>query len=120
MALALHDVLVAPMPFAEFESGAWKTYVNSMYEVRTRGRTRPTAPAKGLSVSRTKRGALSIRRTRTRSFCYVTYAEITELAAAVPCSQADLWQAFKAKDYIIKQTRMECERIYADLKAMPF
>lgn len=112
--------LIAPMPFAEFAPQAYYEYVQSMFELRVKGRAKPAPPVAGLSVSRLKSGKLSVRRGKDRTFEYVTWKEIELLAKAGSLSQAELWNAFKAKEYIITKTRMDAERIYAEINEIPW
>lgn len=115
--------LIAPKPFAEYTAAEYHTYVSEMYALPAKRGTKsrsPVGPAPGLRVGCTKRGKLSIRRTKVRPFAYVTVAEIVALAAAATCSQTDLWNAFKSRKFIIAKDRMEAETIYSELKNMPF
>ncbi len=112
--------LIAPKPFAEFTADEFHVHVQAMYEVRTKRGAKPVGPAPGLTVSRTKAGALSVRRTKARPFAYVTLGEIAELAKAAQTNQSDLWNLFKRRKFIIAQTRMQAENIYAELKGIPF
>lgn len=106
-------LLIAPKSVHEFEPDEYYTYVSEQYALRTKGRAKPVSPAPGLTVNRTKAGKLSVRRSKVRTFEYVTWTEIEKLAAAVKCSQSELWQVLKAKNYIIAKDRMEAEKIHA-------
>lgn len=103
--------LIAPKPFAEYSPDEYHAYVSEMYSLRKKAGKTSVVP--GLSVSRTKAGKLSIRKTAARAFPYVTYSELAKLAEAAKVNQSDLWQVFQAKKYIITQTRMEAEVRYA-------
>lgn len=109
-------------PMNQFTPEEYHAYVSGMYELRTKKTSaKPSSGVSGLNVSRTKKsGALSIRRTKVRAFNYVTMAEIQKLANHAKCSQADLWNLFKKKDYIIAVSRMEAEQIYARIKEIPW
>lgn len=111
---------IAPKPFVEYTPDEYHSYVSSMYALRVKRGAKPPSPAPGLSVCRTKAGALSLRKTKARTFCYVTLPEIAALAKVVGCGQADLWNLFKKKEYVIAKTRMEAERIYADINEIPW
>ena len=106
---------IAPKPFAEYGPDEYHAYVSEMYGLRKKAASGKTSVVPGLSVSRTKAGKLSIRKTKARAFPYVTYAELAKLAEAAKINQSDLWQVFQAKIYIITQTRMEAEVRYAAL-----
>lgn len=112
--------LISKKPFCEFSPEEYTDFVRSMYSLRTKGRAKPASPAPGLSVNRTKKGTLSVRRSKARAFEYVTMREIAELAKALPASQADIWNMFKLKKYIIAKDRLEAERIYAETKEIPW
>lgn len=104
--------LIAPKPFADFTAEEYHSFVQSFYGLRVRATHRKASPALGIAITRTAKGALSIRRSKARSFDYVTWSELEALANAVKCSKADLWQAFKTRKFIITKTRMEAERLY--------
>jgi hypothetical protein len=112
----MRSVLISGRHVTEFTPQEYYEYVSAMYELRRKGKAKAASPAPGLTVSRTKKGALSIRRAKSRAFTYVTYPEIAALAKAAGCSQSELWQLFKAKEYIITQTRMEAEHAYGAAK----
>lgn len=113
--------LIAPKPFAEFEPEEYHGYVSNMYELRIKkGSAKPTSGVPGLNILRTKKGALSLRRTKARTFEYVTMSEVKKLADYAKASQADVWNLFKAKKYIMAKDRMEAEKIYAEIKDIPW
>lgn len=115
------NILIAPKPFADFEAEEFHAYVMAMHKAPvTKAGARPPPIAKGLAIGRTKRGALTIKRSKSRPFAYVTNLEIAALAAKAACSQAQLWQIFKAKKFIIAKDRLEAEHIYGALKEIPF
>lgn len=119
----MNDVLIAPKSIWDFVAEEYYTYVCEMHELRVKGSRAPKArgpTVSGLSVSRTKKGALSIRKSKARTFAYVTFDEIAKLAASAKCSQSELWQLFKAKKYLVTRSRMEAEQIYADIKEIPW
>lgn len=106
--------LISPKPFEEFGAEEYYAYVQSMYGVRVKRGAKPPSPAPGLSVSRTKKGALSVRRTpKARAFDYVTMHEVELLAKAADVSQAELWNCFKRRGFIVARDRLEAERTYA-------
>lgn len=105
--------LIAPKPVSEFQPDEYHRYVSDMYALRVkRGGKVPAVP--GLSVSRTKAGALSVRRGKARAFDYVTMPEIALLAKAAGTGQADIWNAFKKREFIIAKDRLEAERVFAE------
>lgn len=72
-------------------------------------------------MTRTAKGKLSVRRAKLqRSFDYVTMKEIEGLAKAADCAQSDLWNMFKQREYIIAKDRLEAERIYAEIRGLPW
>lgn len=72
------------------------------------------SPAPGISLSKTKKGAWSIRRAKIRAFAYITDSELKALCAETPgLTYAEAWTLFKAKKYIIAPDRMSAERAYA-------
>ena len=112
------NALIAPKPFAAFAPDEYHAYVSSMYELRTKGRAKPASPAAGLTVRRTPEGALSIARSKAqRAFEYVTWPELAKLAEALKVGQSDLWQAFRAKNYIVAKDRLAAEHTYSALVA---
>jgi hypothetical protein len=112
--------LIAPKPVEEFDPEGFHEYVTSMYALRVMRGQKPAGPAPGLSVSRTKKGALSVRRApKTRAFDYVLLSEIAALAKVHETNQADLWNMFTKKKYIITRDRMDAERTYAAAKGIP-
>lgn len=114
--------LISPKPFSAYEPDEYREYVRGMFEMpRPKRGAKPAGPAPGLTVRRTAKGALSItRRAKTRPFAYITMGELVAVAAAAKCSQAELWNVLKAKDFIVSKTRMEAEMIYGELKGIPF
>jgi hypothetical protein len=116
------STLISGKPVSEFSPDEYYAAVTAMYEQRTRAsRTKPQSHAPGLTLSRTKKGALSVRRSaKTRAFAYVTLAEVTALAKALSATQAEVWTFFKLKKYIIAKDRMEAERIYSEINEIPW
>lgn len=112
--------LIAPKHITEYTPNEYHAYVSDMYELRTKGKAKPTAGVSGLTVSRTKKGALTVRRAKVRPFEYVTMPEIKKLADFYKVSQADLWNVFKQKEYIIAKDRLDAERLYSQLKGIPW
>lgn len=117
----MKDALISK-PFAEFTPEEFHAHVRSMYEVRQRGSSaKPKSPAVGISLSKTKKGAWSIRLTKTkRAFKYVLTAEIDALAKHHGATVAEIWNVFKAKDFLITKTKLEAEQINADIKEIPW
>lgn len=108
-----HLLPLISKPMLQFTPDEYAAHVSSMYSLRQKGTKKPASPAPGLTVSRNKKGALTVRRSKTRAFAYVTFPELAALAAAVQTNQSDMWNLFKQKKYIIAQTRMDAERAYA-------
>ena len=102
--------LIAPKHLTEFDAEEYYAYVSSMYE---RPVSKGKSPAPGLSLGKTAAGALSVRRNKKqRAFDYVTQQEIEALAKDKSVAQADVWNAFRARGFIIATTRMEAEQVY--------
>lgn len=108
--------LIAPKHISAFTPEEYHSYVSAMYALRVKRGTKPASPIPGLSVSRSKTGTLTIRRTKTRAFGYVTLTEIKKLAEHVKCSQAELWNAFKAREFIIAKDRITAEHTLIKLR----
>lgn len=114
--------LISPKSFSEYSPEEYQQYVMSMYALRVKG-TKPKKPtyAEGLAVSRTKKGSLSIRLSKAkRAFAYVLRSELDALAKGNGFLASEVWNAFKEKKFIIAETRMDAERIYAEVKNIPF
>lgn len=113
--------LIAPKHFSAYTQDEYYAYVQSMWAMRIKkGSAKPTSGVVGLTISRTKKGALSLRRTKARTFEYVTTDELTRLATFSKASQAEVWNLFKDKKYIIAKDRMEAEKLYGEIKEIPF
>lgn len=109
--------LIAPKPIREFSPDDYHRYVTEMYFIKV---SKKKSIVLGISLRKTKKGNLSVRRTKDRAFSYITLSEISELSKEHGVSQAELWNMFKAKAYIISSNRMEAEKIYAKLKGLPW
>ncbi len=113
--------LIALKPISEFTPEEYHTHVSDMYCLRAKkASAKPTAGVTGLTLSRTAKGTLSLRRTKARPFEYVTLVELAKLAAFAKASQAEVWNLFKKKEYIISKDRMEAERIFSAIKGVPW
>ncbi len=109
-------------PFKSFTPEEFHQHVKDMYELRVKG-TKAKKPsfADGLTLSRTKKGLVSIRlNKKKRSFEYVLDMEIDALAKGHGMTKSEVWNAFKAKKFVIAKTRIEAEEIYADIKDIPW
>lgn len=112
-------VYIAPKPLAEYGADEFHSYVQSMYSLRDQVKPKSSVP--GITITKTKKGTIGIRRTsKDRAFEYVTFPEIAALSKQHGILQSDLWNAFKAKEYIVTKTRMEAEKIYADINQLPW
>lgn len=111
-------VLVAPRPFEEFTPEEYHSYVESMHGLRIK--RKKASPAEGLSVSRTKKGSVSIRKSKTRAFNYVLRSEIEALAMANGFKVGEVWNAFVTKQYLIVESRLEAERINNERSDIPW
>lgn len=115
------NCFIAPKPFAEFTPDEYHQYISDMFALpRKKGTAKPSAGVAGLTVSRTKKGSLSLRKTKARTFAYVTMNELKKLADFAKVSQAEVWNLFKKKEYIIAQSRMEAEEIYSNIREIPW
>jgi hypothetical protein len=114
--------LIASKSFEEHSPDSFLTSVKAMYELRQKGSNpKPKKPsfAEGLTLKRTKTGKVSITRsTKKRPFEYVLDIEIDALAKGYEFTKAETWNAFRAKNYIIARTRMDAEKIHADIKGI--
>lgn len=111
-------------PFSDFTPEEFLTHCQAMKEIPERfkqGRGRKIPIARGLRVGKTKKGLVSITRAKAqRPFAYVLKTEIEELAKLNDMRIAEVWNAFKSKDFIIANSKMEAEKIYGELNNMPF
>ena len=115
----LDRLLIAPKAFADFGPDEYRDYVRSMFEMPRAKRGAKVSVAPGLAVTRTKKGALSVRRSaKTRPFAYVLWTEIEALSKANATAQSDLWNMFKAKGFIVAKSRMEAEIAFAAAKGV--
>jgi len=115
--------LIAPKHVSEYTDEEYHSYVSGMYELRQKGSkpAKAKGAAQGITLSRTKKGALSIRwNKKSRPFAYVLRAELEALCAEQGILFSELWNAFKAKDFLIANSKMEAEEIYANIKQVPF
>lgn len=117
-------VLISPKSFSDHSPEEFHAHVKSMYELRQKG-SKPSVKkpsfAEGLTLKRTKTGKISITRSsKKRHFEFVLDIEIVALAKGYGFTQAETWNAFRAKKYIIARTRLEAEKIYADIKDIPW
>lgn len=100
-------------PFETFTPESFHKHVTEMHELRQRG-SKPVKPqvAEGLTLSRTKKGALSVRRNKNkRAWDFVTRAEIEALAKDFGAPLNEVWALFSAKKYVIANDKLEAERI---------
>lgn len=108
-------------PIKEFTPDEYHAHVKSMYALRKEPKVKADSKTPGLKLKRTKKGALSITRTKkTRAFDYVLKSELDFFASTGEYSLQDLWVAFKQKSYIIAETKMEAERINASILGIPW
>ncbi len=112
--------LIAPKPMRNFTPDEYSQYVTNMYSIRVKGGAKPKSPVEGISVRRNKKGALAIYRSKARAFAYVTQEEVVKLAIAFKVTQAEIWNLFKSKDYIIAKDRLEAEATYAAIQEIPW
>lgn len=113
--------LIAPKLLCYYTPEEYHAYVSGMYQMRAKKTSaKPTSGVSGLNLSRSKKGTLSLRRTKLRAFAYVTMAELVKLAAHAKASQAEVWNLFKARGFIVAKDRMEAERSFAQLKEIPW
>lgn len=111
--------LIAPKPFTEYTPDEYHAYVCSMWAL-PKAKGKPRGPVGGVSVSRLKSGKLSLRRTKQRSFAYLTHTELRLLAEHHKTTQSELFQVAKSKQWIIAPDRMSAEKVYADINDLPF
>jgi hypothetical protein len=111
--------MIAPKAFGEFTPDEFLTYVREM-QFRPREAGAKSTGVTGLTVRRLKSGKLSVRRTKARTFEYVTHAELEQLAREAGTTQTELWNCLRGRDFILAKTRMDAETIYSNLKTLPF
>lgn len=116
--------LIAPKHFSEFKTPEeYHEYVSGMYELRQKG-SKPTKPkglVNGITLKRTKKGAISIlRNVKQRPFAYILQEEIALLVDAGIGTTAEIWNAFKKKKFLIAKTKVEAEEIYKNIKEIPW
>lgn len=114
--------LIAPKHVTEYGEQEYYDYVSGMYELRQKGSkpAKAKGPAQGITLSRTKKGALSIRHNKKqRPFAYILQLEMEALCSEQNCTFAELWNAFKAKGFLVAKDKMEAEQIYANIKQVP-
>lgn len=100
--------LIAPKHFRDFTPEEFQAHVNSMYEdpaakraAKSRSPKKPSC-AEGITLSRTKKGALSVRiSSKKRALRYVTRKEIEDLAKSLEAPMSEVWNLFRAKDFAI-------------------
>lgn len=117
--------LISPKPFKDFAPTEFQEHVKTFYEERKKGRApaKPKNPvfADGITLTRTKKGLVSIRvNKKKRPFPYLTEDEVTALAKGYGMTIAEVWNAFKAKGFMITKTKAEAEAVLAKIKEIPF
>ncbi len=113
--------LIAPKPIADFAAEEYLAYVKAMYALPVkRASAKPRSPVVGVTVSRSKAGKLTLRRTKVRAFAYLTHTELAALAAYAKITQAELFVMARLKKWIVAKDRLDAEQIYADIKSIPF
>lgn len=111
--------LIAPKHVTEFSPGEYHTYVSAMYELPAKPKSAKPRIVDGLSVTVAKDGAIKVRRGKARTFDYVTFSELEAFARALGLFQSDIWNAFKARGFVIARTRIEAERTHAAAPKSP-
>lgn len=117
--------IISAQHFSQMTPESFHAHVKGMYELRQKGSKaaakKPSSSVEGITLSRTKKGALSVRLTKKhRPFSYVLNAEINILAKENSLSIAETWNLFKAKEFLITNTRMEAEKIHAEIEGIPW
>jgi hypothetical protein len=102
------ELVLAPRPFDSFTPQAFHDYVKSLYYVPVDS---SRAPVEGLSVSRTKSGKLSVRKSKSRAFNYILEAELELMAERYSVDPTELRRAFIERKFHITTTRIEAERL---------
>lgn len=112
--------LIAHKHIAEFGADEFHAYVTAMYALRIKGRAKAPNPAPGLFITRTKTGKVGIRRTKLRAFDYITNTEMADVAKQSGITQAELFVAFKERNFIVAKDRLEAEHIHTKLQELPW
>lgn len=119
----MHNLpLIAPKHFSQFTPEEFQSHVKAMYELRQKG-SKPKKPsfAEGITLSRTKKGALSVRVSKTkRAFNYATEQEVTALAKGYGFPMSEVWNLLKKKKFIISRTADEAKAIKKDIDEIPW
>lgn len=118
-----HLPLIAPKSFREYSPEEFQTYVKSMYEERRASGRKPAkkSSAEGISLSRTKKGALSVRiSSKKRAIRYVTRKEIAALAVEHSASTVEVWNLFVKKEFAIVESPEEAARIQKSVDEIPW
>lgn len=105
-------------PIEQFTPEEYHAHVTAMYGLRVKGGKKASA-APGITISKNKKGVLSIRKSKKRAFEYVLRTEIDALAKEKKFSISEVWTAFKIKGYIITETKAEAENINTNIKQLP-
>lgn len=111
--------LIAARHFSEFSQGDYHELVRSMHASPSPSGN--SSGISGISVSRTKRGKISIRHTvAKRPFKYILAGEIEKIVSTGVGQTAEIWNAFKEKGFIIAKDRLEAEKAYSQIKEVPW
>lgn len=116
-------MLIAGKPLKEFAAEEFHAHVTAMYSETSHRKQKARTPSQtsGLTFIRTKKGALSVRRTKSvRAFAFVLRDELPGLAAQAGTTQAEVWNCLRAAKFIVADTRMQAEIAYAQIKEIPW
>lgn len=112
MKLLGRDLLISKKELSAFTPEEFHEYVKGMYQLRVKAGV-SKVPVEGLSVTRTKAGALSVRMSKTkRAFAYVLNLEIALMAEHYGVNETELREAFLARGFLVTGTRLEAEKLY--------
>lgn len=118
-----HLLPLITKPLNQWTPEEYHAFVKGMYQERAKAASKSKKPsfAAGLTLSRTKKGALSLRlNKKLRPFQFILDSEIDALAVGYAVPKAEVWNLFKARKFIIAKTRMDAERTYANINNIPW
>lgn len=108
------NVYIAPKPIQNFTAEEYHEYVRGMFLKRVLKSGKKPPAVDGLTITISKTGKLGLRMAKKkRAFAYVTESEIKLLMAEKGLKYSEVWQLFRDRKFIIAESRMAAEIIYA-------
>ncbi len=109
--------LLAPRPFADFSVAEFRQYVVSLYAKRIRKAAKTKKPPKEYSVTKTKKGNLSIRVKREPKWLSRSELEAEALRLDFPLNL--LWLAVKERKILVCEAS-EAATMKENLESFPW